>query len=208
HLFAADLWQPDFSPFLSRVRQYDLLAPEHAFQSRAVSRHALSNDDFVQPVAALENISRHFAPSLITQKMNQAFQGQPVPENPISVTLLPSNATKRRHRFTRATGPALCVGSRLLSRLSVESCGPAIDQVLQLILIRGARHSQLERNQFPEIQACQRLIESLHSELLLTGLHHRIVLMNFVLAYQVSDGRIRHEYLHSQHAPLPIRPWQ
>src|SRR5262249_55542721 len=72
--------------------------------------------------------------------------------------------------------------SRRRSRRPLRENGPraARDHLLQLVGIRGARERDLERDQFPEVERGQRLVEGLHPVLGLAGLHHRIDLVDLV----------------------------
>src|SRR5262249_28119883 len=56
--------------------------------------------------------------------------------------------------------------------------GSAFDQLLQLIRVRCSLHRGLECDLAGMIERCQRLVKCLHTELFLTGLHHRIDLMD------------------------------
>jgi len=50
---------------------------------------------------------------------------------------------------------------------------------------------------FSKVRSRQRLIERLHPEFVLSGLHRRIKFVNFVFADQVADGGIRnHDLMH------------
>lgn len=53
------------------------------------------------------------------------------------------------------------------------------------------------------IESGQSLIEGLHAVLVLTGLHHRIDLMDLVFADQVSDGGVGDQDLKAITRPFP-----
>ena len=50
------------------------------------------------------------------------------------------------------------------------------------------------------VESGQRLIEGLHTVLVLTGLHHRVDLMDLVFADQVSDSGIGNKYLEAHYS--------
>ena len=58
---------------------------------------------------------------------------------------------------------------------------------------------------FLEIRRRQRLVEGLHSELVLAGLHGRINLVDLVFADQVADRGVRNQDLHGHGAALARR---
>src|SRR6266513_1119318 len=88
--------------------------------------------------------------------------------------------------------------------LRLQRAGAAGDHLLQLVGVRRARQRHLQRNLFLEVERGQRLVEGLHPVLRLSGLHHRVDLVDLVLADEIADGRVRHEDLHGHHAAVAV----
>ena len=88
----------------------------------------------------------------------------------------------------------------ILDNIQVDYYGvpTPINQVAQLICIRGTLHGGLAGNLSLVEKSRERLVEGLHAVNILAGLHHRIDLVDFVLADQISNGRIRHQDFHCQ----------
>ena len=84
--------------------------------------------------------------------------------------------------------------------------GAAGDHFLQFVLVARTRHGRFHRDLLLEIGRGQCLVERLHPELVLTGLHRRINLVNLVFADQVADGRIGNHNLHDHGAAFAVRP--
>src|SRR5882672_5786588 len=98
-------------------------------------------------------------------------------------------------------------GSRTLRhgrRLVAIEAGATIDHFLQFVSIAGACHGHFQRDLFLEVRCGQRLVERLHSELILAGLHGGVNLVNLVFPDQVADGRIRNHDLHAHGAALVV----
>src|SRR5216684_8157472 len=93
-----------------------------------------------------------------------------------------------------------CPGGRGL----IQQPCPAVDHFLQLILVAGALHRNFQRDLFLKISGCQRLVERLHAELLLSRLHGGINLMDFVFADQISDGSVGRHDFHNHGAALAV----
>ena len=69
-------------------------------------------------------------------------------------------------------------------------------------------HCCLPRNLPLVEQRGERLIEGLHAMNILSRLHHRIDLMNFVFTDQVSNRRIGNQDFHRQRSAAAIGFWQ
>ena len=99
----------------------------------------------------------------------------------------------------------------MCSRLDDGLCGstitcvearPAFDELFQLVGIRRTLHGNIERDLSLVNEGRKRLVEGLHSELVLPRLHHRVDLVDLVLADQVSNSRVRHQDLEGHHAAV------
>src|SRR3990172_4856588 len=66
------------------------------------------------------------------------------------------------------------------------------NDVPELVLVRAAPQSVLERDEAALVELPQRLVHRLHPELLLAHLHRRVDLVHLVLADQVANGGVRH----------------
>src|SRR5690348_1098114 len=126
---------------------------------------------------------------------------------PVSPGLLVSTFLPGRR--TLAYGPALrvrtCVAARRDSGLGGASVGlvyarSALDELFQLVRIGRTLHCGFQCDLTFLIERRQRLVECLHPEFILTGLHHRIDLMDLVFADKVANSRIRYQYL-KRHYP-------
>src|SRR5437762_2973394 len=96
----------------------------------------------------------------------------------------------------------LALHRRCCRRTRVQSSA-AVDHFLQLVSQRGALNGLLQRDLLLEIERGQRLVESLHSELVLARLHGGINLVDLVFANQIADGRVGYHDLHGHHSALP-----
>ena len=85
---------------------------------------------------------------------------------------------------------------------------PTFDQLFQLIDIGRSLHSCIHCDRTLVIESRERLIEGLHAKLVLTGLHHRVDLMDFVFANQVSNGGVGNQYLKRHGATGSFGPRQ
>src|SRR5947209_7768610 len=83
--------------------------------------------------------------------------------------------------------------------------GAAIDHFLQFVLVAGAHQRSFNRDLLLEVRCRQRLVESLHTELFLPGLHGGINLVNLVFADQVANGGIGHHDFHAHGPALVVR---
>ncbi len=79
-----------------------------------------------------------------------------------------------------------------------------LDQLAQLVRVRGALHRHVERDEALVVERGERLIEGLHPVLALPRLHHRVNLVHLVLADEVADGRVRDEDFQTHRAPAPV----
>src|SRR6185503_8415747 len=107
----------------------------------------------------------------------------------LQTTVLSSHSTERSQRLVswpwmHGTG----AGALRASALGLHRGCTATDQILKLVGVRRTSHRHLERYLLLEVQAHKRLVEGLHPELLLPGLHHRVNLVDLVLANQIADG--------------------
>src|SRR5580698_74207 len=88
--------------------------------------------------------------------------------------------------------------------IAVQQGGAAVDHFRQFVLVAGAAHGHFHGDLFLEIGRGQRLVESLHSELVLTRLHGGINLVDLVFPDQVADRGIRNQDLHAHGAALAV----
>src|SRR5919107_589828 len=79
-----------------------------------------------------------------------------------------------------------------------------LDQLAQLVGVRRALHRDLDRDEALVVERGERLVEGLHAVLALARLHHRVNLVNLVLADEVAYGRVGHEYFERHAAPAPV----
>src|SRR6266536_1702493 len=91
---------------------------------------------------------------------------------------------------------------------SAQKASAARDHFLQLVLVAGAGERGFYGDLLLEIGGRQRLVERLHAELLLAGLHGRVDLVNLVFPDQVADGGIGNQNLHTHGPSLIVGPWQ
>src|SRR5215210_1337292 len=84
----------------------------------------------------------------------------------------------------------------------VQAGGAAVDDLLELVRVRGAGERRFQRDHAFEVQGGQRLVERLHAMLGLAGLHHAVDLVHLVLTDQVADGGAGNEDLHRHRPPL------
>src|ERR1700722_3153828 len=86
--------------------------------------------------------------------------------------------------------------------------GAAVDHFLKLFWMTRALYRYFKRNLLLEIGRGQRLVKRLHAELVLSGLHGRINLVNFVFADQVSYRSVGNKDFHNHGAALAADGWQ
>src|SRR5579859_825988 len=80
--------------------------------------------------------------------------------------------------------------------------GGTVDHFLQLVGIRRALERRFQRDLFGQVQGRERLVEGLHPELFLAGLHGGVDLVDLVFADEVADGRVGDKDLHRHTPPL------
>ena len=115
------------------------------------------------------------------------------------LTRLPYSSYRRRHRRPlrhARTRPRPAPCTTPTPRLIISCSSSFSDE-------RG--HRRFERDLLAHVQRRQRLVERLHAELLLAGLHRRVDLVDLVLADQVADGGRRHQDLQRHDAPAAAR---
>jgi len=106
-----------------------------------------------------------------------------------------------------ADGARLGVGGGVRARGARGGAGAAgvdagavFDQLAQLIGVRATLHGHVHRDEPLVVERGERLVEGLHAVLALAGLHHRVNLVDLVLADQVADGRVGDEDLQGHRA--------
>ena len=88
--------------------------------------------------------------------------------------------------------------------LTLPDPNVGIENSLPFSRIARPLQRRLQRDLLLEIGRGQRLIKRLHAELILTGLHGRIDLVNLVLANQIADRGVGDEDFHDHGASLAV----